>query len=188
MTTRPFYVAGSWRTGDSTFEVRSPYDGGVVSELGVPTDADVEEAVTQAVSTFESSRLLTISARAEALMQISRRIAERVDEFAESIAREGGKPLKWSKIEATRAIATFRWAAEEIRGEFAPATWQAFWLTAVGGRPPKEVASELGLSVGAVYIARSRILARLRQRIEELGDEATAILREVEHGIFSKLV
>jgi acyl-CoA reductase-like NAD-dependent aldehyde dehydrogenase len=36
---------------------------------------------------------------------VSRRIGERVDEFAESIAREGGKPLKWSKVEATRAEA-----------------------------------------------------------------------------------
>ena len=46
-------------------------------------------------------------------MHISRRLAERVDEFAESIAREGGKPLKWAKVEATRAVSTFRWAAEE---------------------------------------------------------------------------
>ena len=54
-------------------------------------------------------------------MHISRRIADRVDEFAESIAREGGKPLKWSKVEVTRAISTFRWASEESRrmnGEF----------------------------------------------------------------------
>ena len=81
-----------------------------------------------------------------------------------------------------------RWAADEICCEFTPTTWQAFWITAVGGRPPKEAATELGLSVGAVYIARSRVLARLRQRIEELGDEATAILREVEHGVSRKLL
>jgi acyl-CoA reductase-like NAD-dependent aldehyde dehydrogenase len=49
------------------------------------------------------------------MMHISRRIAERVDELAEVVAREGGKPLKWSKIEVTRAISTFRWAAEELR-------------------------------------------------------------------------
>src|SRR4051812_36480707 len=122
MTTRPFYVAGSWRTGDEAFQVHSPYDGSVVAEVGVPADQDVEDAVTLAVSAFEQSRLLTINARAEALMHISRRIAERVEEFAESIAREGGKPMKWSKVEATRAVATFRWAAEETRsrtgGEF----------------------------------------------------------------------
>ena len=68
----------------------------------------------------------------------------------------------------------FRWAADEVQGEFAPSTWQAFWLTAVEGRPPADVAAELGLSVGAVYIARSRVLARLRQRIEQLGDEAAS--------------
>lgn len=89
-------------------------------------------------------------------------------------------------FEAEYRRRVFRWAADEIRCEFTPATWQAFWLTAVGGRIPKEVASELGLTVGAVYIARSRVLARLRQRIEELGDEATAILDEVDHGITRK--
>jgi RNA polymerase sigma-70 factor (ECF subfamily) len=65
----------------------------------------------------------------------------------------------------------FRWAADQVRGEFTPSTWEAFWRTAVEGRRPGEVASDLHLSTGAVYIARSRVLARLRQRIEELGDE-----------------
>src|SRR5205085_3381869 len=101
---------------------KSPYDGSLVASVGVPTDDDVEHAVTAAVDVFEKSRYLTINQRAEALMHVSRRIGERVDEFAESIAREGGKPLKWAKVEATRAVATFRWAAEETRsrtgGEF----------------------------------------------------------------------
>jgi acyl-CoA reductase-like NAD-dependent aldehyde dehydrogenase len=115
MTTKPFYVAGSWRTGEGTLDVHSPYDDSVVATLGVPTDADVEEAVTAAVETFEESRNLPVHARAEAMMHISRRVAERVDELAEVVAREGGKPLKWSKVEVTRAISTFRWAAEELR-------------------------------------------------------------------------
>src|SRR3989442_748601 len=97
MTVRPFYVAGEWRTGEGTLEVRSPYDQSVVAEVGVPTDADVEEAVSTAAETFAASRLLTTNERAEALVHVSRRIGERVDEFAESIAREGGKPLKWSR-------------------------------------------------------------------------------------------
>src|SRR5436190_5861193 len=121
MTVKPFYVAGEWRTGDGTLEVRSPFDDSVVAEVGVPTDADVEDAVAAAAETFKESRHLPTHARAEALMHVSRRIAERVDEFAETIAREGGKPLKWSKVEATRAVSTFRWAAEEARrfgGEF----------------------------------------------------------------------
>lgn len=62
----------------------------------------------------------------------------------------------------------FRWAAERVRPEFRDATWQAFWQTAIDGRPPKEVAAGLGQSVGAVYIARSRVLARLRAAVEEV--------------------
>jgi acyl-CoA reductase-like NAD-dependent aldehyde dehydrogenase len=121
MTTKPFYVAGEWRTGEGTLDVMSPWDGAVVATVGVPTDRDVEDAVAAAVRTFEESRRLPTHARAEALMHVSRRIEERLDELAEAVAREGGKPLKWSRIEVTRAISTFRWAAEEIRrwnGEF----------------------------------------------------------------------
>jgi acyl-CoA reductase-like NAD-dependent aldehyde dehydrogenase len=121
MTIRPFYVAGDWRSGEGTLDVHSPYDDSVVATLGVPTDADVEEAVAKAVDTFKESRHLPTYVRSEALMHISRRIEQRVDELAEIVAREGGKPLKWSKVEVTRAISTFRWAAEETRhmnGEF----------------------------------------------------------------------
>jgi acyl-CoA reductase-like NAD-dependent aldehyde dehydrogenase len=115
MTARPYLVNGDWRTGDGSFEVRSPYDDGVVAEIGVPTEADVEEAVATAAATFEESRHLPVHARASALDHISKRLAETVDENAELIAREGGKPLKWATVEATRAISTFRWASEVIR-------------------------------------------------------------------------
>ncbi len=66
----------------------------------------------------------------------------------------------------------FVWAAAEVRDEFAPSTWQAFWQTAVDGRETKSVAAELGISAGAVYIARSRVIARLRERIEEFESGA----------------
>jgi RNA polymerase sigma-70 factor (ECF subfamily) len=65
----------------------------------------------------------------------------------------------------------FDWAAEQVRGQFVDTTWQAFWRTAVEGRPPREVAAELSLSVGAVYIARSRVLARLKEEVQRLLEE-----------------
>lgn len=64
----------------------------------------------------------------------------------------------------------FDWAAEQVRGGFTDSTWQAFWLTGVEGRGAKETAAALGLSVGAVYIAKSRVLARLRQQIQQIGE------------------
>jgi RNA polymerase sigma-70 factor (ECF subfamily) len=52
--------------------------------------------------------------------------------------------------------------------EFEPATWQACWETIMSGRPAAEVADELGLTVNAVYLAKSRVLGRLRQDLEGL--------------------
>ena len=65
----------------------------------------------------------------------------------------------------------FAVAAEQVRGEFTASTWKAFWGTAVDGRKPQEVGAELGLSPGAVYVAKSRVLARLREKVRELDEE-----------------
>ena len=62
----------------------------------------------------------------------------------------------------------FARAADDVCGSLQDATWQAFWLTAVEGRAGKDVAGELGMSVAAVYVAKSRVMARLRDRIQEL--------------------
>jgi RNA polymerase sigma-70 factor (ECF subfamily) len=62
----------------------------------------------------------------------------------------------------------FDWAAEQVRGHFQQATWRAFWMTAVEGREAADAATELRLSVGAVYIAKSRVLARLRGEIQRI--------------------
>jgi len=59
-------------------------------------------------------------------------------------------------------------ALELIRLEFEPRTWDAFWLTAVEGRPPADVAAELDMSLMAVYQAKSRVLRRLRRELDEL--------------------
>jgi acyl-CoA reductase-like NAD-dependent aldehyde dehydrogenase len=96
-------------------EVKNPFDDSVVAEIGVPTEADVEEAAATAAATFEESRRLPVHVRSEALDHVSARLKETISENAELIAREGGKPLKWATVEATRAVSTFRWASEVIR-------------------------------------------------------------------------
>lgn len=58
-------------------------------------------------------------------------------------------------------------ALELVRSEFAERTWQAFRRVAVEGQSPADVAADLGMSAGAVYVAKSRVLRRLR---EEFGD------------------
>jgi RNA polymerase sigma-70 factor (ECF subfamily) len=65
----------------------------------------------------------------------------------------------------------FRWAAEQIRGEFSEPTWRAFWLTGVEGRGAKEAAETLGMTAGAVYRCKSRVMARLREAVQRVVGE-----------------
>ena len=65
----------------------------------------------------------------------------------------------------------FRWAAERVKTSVKEATWQAFWLTAVEDRSIEDTAKTLGLTVGAVYIARSRVLASVRDEIKKWEDD-----------------
>jgi RNA polymerase sigma factor (sigma-70 family) len=62
----------------------------------------------------------------------------------------------------------FVWACEEVRDEFQAKTWTAFWQTAVDGKSVKDVEAKLGLSAGAIYVAKSRILTRIRERIGQI--------------------
>lgn len=59
----------------------------------------------------------------------------------------------------------FQAAAEQAKNEFQDSTWQAFWRTTVEGAGTKETAQFLGISVAAVYLARSRVMARLKEII-----------------------
>jgi acyl-CoA reductase-like NAD-dependent aldehyde dehydrogenase len=113
--TRPFLVAGEWKTADESLEVRSPFNHDLVATVGKPAEGDIEAAIAAASDVFDETRKLPVHARADALNHISERLGERADEVANLIAQEGGKPLKWAKVEATRAQSTFRWAAEECR-------------------------------------------------------------------------
>ena len=59
-------------------------------------------------------------------------------------------------------------AMETIQSEFEEKTWQAFWQTAVDGLSAAEVSRRIGLSSGAIYVAKSRVLARLKSEVERL--------------------
>jgi RNA polymerase sigma-70 factor (ECF subfamily) len=64
----------------------------------------------------------------------------------------------------------FALACEQVRRDFQESTWQAFWLTAIRGKSGKEVAGFLGITTAAVYLAKRRVIARLRQQIDHLRE------------------
>jgi RNA polymerase sigma-70 factor (ECF subfamily) len=94
----------------------------------------------------------------------------------DSAAREAleqlpGQPVEQPLAEdaASERRIVLRSALEMLRPEFEPTTWEAA-LRTVEGQPARGVASDLGLSVNAVYVAKSRVLGRLRQFLAGLLD------------------
>lgn len=69
--------------------------------------------------------------------------------------------------EARREI--IHWAAEQIRTEFSERTWKDFWQTSIDGVPIAEVAKASGRSAGSIYVARFRVLTRLKEKVLEVS-------------------
>lgn len=66
----------------------------------------------------------------------------------------------------------FHFAANIVKVDFTPTTWQAFWMTAIDGQSGRDVAQQLDMTVAAVYLAKGRVMTRLKDQIRLLvGDE-----------------
>ncbi|HEY4682832.1 MAG TPA: aldehyde dehydrogenase family protein [Candidatus Acidoferrales bacterium] len=118
-----YLVGGEFRASGEPFEVRSPYDDSVVGIVRRPRAADIEEAVRQAQAGFERMSKLPTHRRGEILRAIVAGLEARREELVRMLALEAGKPVKAGRVEADRAVFTFRTAAEEsqrLLGEFMP--------------------------------------------------------------------
>jgi RNA polymerase sigma-70 factor (ECF subfamily) len=74
----------------------------------------------------------------------------------------------WEREYETTLLAR---AVEQVRGCFHESSWQAFWQTALEGKKAKDVGRTLGMSVAAVYMAKSRVLGQLKECVRRLQDE-----------------
>jgi RNA polymerase sigma-70 factor (ECF subfamily) len=97
-------------------------------------------------------------------------------QFLETCPAPAADEARW---EAEWEDRVFSWACERVRKDVTESTWCAFWRTAVEGQPTKRVAADLGLTATAVYLARHRVVARLK----ELVRSARALrARRTHHG------
>jgi RNA polymerase sigma-70 factor (ECF subfamily) len=87
-------------------------------------------------------------------------VLERLQEVADHDEEGNRDEVEWQRW-------AFCCAAGEVERQTLPETWRAFWLTAVEGVAAPVVAEQLGLSVGSVYAAKCRVLARIRARVQE---------------------
>ncbi len=98
-----------------TLVVRSPYDGSEVGRVPRLGREDVDRAVDAAAAGLRDHPLPPWR-RAEILDRAARLLAERLEDFARTIAMEAAKPIRTARVEASRAVSTFTFAAMEARG------------------------------------------------------------------------
>jgi RNA polymerase sigma-70 factor (ECF subfamily) len=96
---------------------------------------------------------------------------------------ESGPSREWDAIPAALSSLSsywdqeYRWellvrAAKHVREAVAEATWQAFWLSTIENRPIADVARQLGVRQGVVYLSRCRVLDRIRKLVKQWESEA----------------
>ena len=90
------------------------------------------------------------------------------DLLAQCPDRDNGDADQWNRHYEQQL---FRAAAKQVRDDFQESTWQAFWETAVEGTPAADVAERLRMTRAAVYLAKGRVIARIKEQVRLLqGD------------------
>jgi RNA polymerase sigma-70 factor (ECF subfamily) len=142
---------------------------------------EVVQVVLQRVDSFSHAgtcgafRAWLFSIARNRLRQFSERRARRAEkageaavaDLADTVAGPDDLDPVWEQ-EYRRQL--FTWASTKVRPCLEPSTWQAFWQTAVEGKSGEAVGKALSMSAGAVYMAKSRVMARLRKTIEEIEE------------------
>ena len=113
MRDQKLLIDGRWVDGVDTFAVHDPFDQSQVGTVAVASPEQAAEAVTAAKGAMLAG--WPASARADLLLETSRLVAERAEDFAEQIRAEAGKPIAAARVEVTRAVTTLRVAGEEAR-------------------------------------------------------------------------
>lgn len=180
--------AGNAEAWQQFVEVYTPLIHGFCRQHGLQdADAadvslDVMQAVAQAIGRFDydpqrgrfRSWLLTIT-RNKLASHVARRKSEsqrRVETAAIEWLEAPPTPEENSGWDTAYRRRLIEVASEDVRLEVRESTWQAFWQTVYEERDGQTVARNLGLSVGAVYIAKSRVLARLKARVRAIDGES----------------
>ncbi|MBD8067966.1 aldehyde dehydrogenase family protein [Bacillus sp. PS06] len=117
------YINGEWIVAEQYKTLFSPYKHQPLAEVPVATATDVKHAIEAAYQAVDIMRKMPSHERASILERIVALFEERFHEAAEMIAKEAGKPIKAARVEVSRTIQTYKFAAEEakrITGELIP--------------------------------------------------------------------
>ena len=93
---------------------------------------------------------------------------------SQELAAVEAKPIDDQTFDWEQRRQLFMWAAEKAKPHFATNTWQAFWMTSVEQLTPDQAAKKLRISIGAVYIARSRVMAKIKSCVDQSQFDSTS--------------
>ncbi len=119
----PCYIAGRQVRTETSIEVLHKVTGDVIASVSSAGPAELDQAITAAYNSREEMRKLPAWKRQEVLLNFVDALTRRHDELSKILCLEAGKPINDARVEVTRAIDTFRIAAEEsvrINGEIMP--------------------------------------------------------------------
>ncbi len=145
----------------------------------LPQSADVDDLAQQVFAVVEKYPAFAHNGRSGAFRAWLRGIsANRIRMFWRTLPEGGGYDHEpWlQQLEDPHSDLSKQWDREHdqhvarhmlslIQSQFEPNTWRAFWLLVLDEREPEAVAAEVGSTVNAVFIAKSRVLRRLREEM-----------------------
>jgi glyceraldehyde-3-phosphate dehydrogenase (NADP+) len=108
-------LAGEWVDREKTIDVRDPYDNSLIDTVPAATHDDVETALAAAAAATATARKMTTYQRAQILFKSAAIVADHLEEFATTIAREGSKTIREARKEARRCVNTLTISAEEAK-------------------------------------------------------------------------
>lgn len=109
-----------------------------------------------------------IAARSKAAVSGDSRVSVLLSEISDHRQADPDESTVF-QLEWRRAL--FEWAASQVQHDVREVTWHAFRLTAIEGLSAEAVASQLSIPVGSVYTAKCRVVARIRNKIDEWSDD-----------------
>ncbi|ASK60927.1 aldehyde dehydrogenase [Virgibacillus phasianinus] len=108
------FINGNWVSADETIEVLNKYTQDIYATVSKAGEKEVDQAIDSAEKAYKSTKLSAYE-RYKILKQVSELLQENKEEFANSIVKEAGKPLKQARTEVDRATQTFELSAEEAK-------------------------------------------------------------------------
>ncbi len=108
-------LGNEWVDRTDTIDVIDPFDGSLIDTVPSADGADVETALAAAYAARETARKMTTYERSQVLLKTAAIVADNLEDFARTIAREGSKTINEARGEARRTVNTLTISGEEAK-------------------------------------------------------------------------